>query len=417
MLKVRRSVARWVAAVVVALMAAGSAPAAVLDAFTFGTHEQIERLNKHLSGQVLDFTNNHGVDRRLYSPALDSKRDLYVYLPPGYDGCRKFPVMLWLHGLGLDEKNFLYVVPVFDAAIRAGKLPPMVIASPDGSINGKPALASGGSFYLNSKAGNFEDYIMNDIWPFVTRNFAVRPERGAHVLAGVSMGGFGTYNLGFKHPDEFGLLGGIMPPLNMRYADCNGRYFANYDPACVSLRNTDRPGEVIGRFYLVVPIRSRHLLDPLVDSKTADPTAFVARENPIEMLSAYDIKPGRFEMFIGYGKRDEFNIDAQVESFVDEAKRRGIRPTVAVVPDGRHNMDAAVKIFNYMAGWINQRVAPYVPAGYDPTRYPPANTAPAGVLRRKHLFPLGARLPIVGTQTDESYPVPSPGSGDVIILP
>ena len=76
-------------------------PAAALPApFGFRARNRIPDLNRTLAGRVLDFTHNHGVDRRLFSRALNQPRDTYVYLPPGYDGTTLFPVMLFLHGLG-----------------------------------------------------------------------------------------------------------------------------------------------------------------------------------------------------------------------------------------------------------------------------------------------------------------------------
>ena len=42
----------------------------------------LDRLNRKLRGRVVDFTENHGADRRIYSPILGRPRDLYVYLPP-----------------------------------------------------------------------------------------------------------------------------------------------------------------------------------------------------------------------------------------------------------------------------------------------------------------------------------------------
>src|SRR6202035_2451276 len=107
---------------------------------------------------------------------------------------------------------------------------PFIIAAPDGSISGRASVFNGGSFFINSDAGRFEDWVATDVWNFVIQNFPIRPEREAHVIAGASMGGFGACNLGIKYRDRFHIVIGIMPALNLRYVDCHGRYFAPFDP-------------------------------------------------------------------------------------------------------------------------------------------------------------------------------------------
>src|SRR6202020_1983233 len=92
---------------------------------SISTRRQVERLNQKLSGCIVDFTHNHGRDHRCWSDALSAKRDMYVYLPPGYDPAERYPVMIWMHGFIQDEKNFLDVAPVFDEAMADGRLPPM----------------------------------------------------------------------------------------------------------------------------------------------------------------------------------------------------------------------------------------------------------------------------------------------------
>jgi hypothetical protein len=390
-----RSAPCLAAAFALALAAAAPAPAdcPLLHPIAVG---RLDRLNRTLAGQVLDFTHNHGTDRRIYSPALDQKRDLYVYLPPGYDGRTQFPVMMWLHGIGQDEKDFLDVVRVFDDGIRDGSLPPFVVAAPDGTIRGHASLIANGSFYVNSDAGRFEDYVIQDVWGFVRKNFAVRPERCAHVLAGASMGGFGAYNLGFKYRRDFGVLVGIMPPLNLRYIDCRGRYLAPYDPNCVAMRTEIRPGEVIGRFYGVVKVRSRQLIGPLIGRRSPDAIAIIASENPIEMLFTYDVKPGDYAMFIGYGTEDEFNISAQVEHFLDVAATRGIRPEVLSIPGGRHNRRTAMAMFPAVAKWLNAQLDPYAPPGYAPAAPAGPRPTPLGAVRVPRLVPDPLYLPLLG---------------------
>lgn len=399
---------RYAAAALLAALAAGPGRAD-FHILPIGTAGRLDRVNCTLAGQVLDFTNNHGCDRRLWSDALGQKRDLYLYLPPGYDGRTPFPAMIWMHGIGQDEKDFLDLVQLFDDGMRAGRMPPFLIAAPDGSIRGRASLINNGSFYVNSEAGRFEDYIVQDVWRFVRRHFAVRPERDAHILAGASMGGFGAYNLGFKHRHEFGQLVGVMPPLNLRYVDCHGRYFANYDPNCVAYRSELRPREVVGRFYRVVRVHSRQLIGPLVGRRNPSAIDFIAAVNPIEMLGARDVTPGEFGMFIGYGTEDEFNIDAQVEHFLDVAYRRGIRPTVVPIPGGRHDRKTGLALFPALSQWMTEQFGQYAPPGYTPSVAGPRGT-PLGAVRRPRLMPDPVYLPLLGPVSVPRRPAnPTPG--------
>jgi pimeloyl-ACP methyl ester carboxylesterase len=316
-------------------------------------------VNRPLAGQVLDFTRNHGADRRIWSAALQTKRDVYVYVPPGYDPAKQYPGLLFLHGIGQDETAFLKLVPYFDEAIRCGRLPPVIVAAPDGSIYGKPALFNAGSFYINSKAGRFEDYIIQDVWGFVTASFPIRPERHAHILCGASMGGFGAYNLGIKYRDCFGIVAGFYAPINPRYVDCHQRYFTNFDPNCFAFRERLYPHQAVARIGPLV-IRQRRFIDPIY-GRGPIALAQIAAENPAEMLTTYDVKPGDLEMWVGYGALDEFNIDAQVESFLYLANCRGLTVTWVRDPTGHHNTASGVKIFPFLVEWLNPRLAPFAP--------------------------------------------------------
>jgi pimeloyl-ACP methyl ester carboxylesterase len=320
-------------------------------------------MNRQLSGTLVDHTHNHGADRRIWSEALGQKRDLYVYLPPGYDPRLSYPLIIWLHGFGQDEHTFAKVIaPRIDKAIACGQLPPLIIAAPDGSLNGHECLLTPGSFFINSKSGRFEDFIVQDVWNFVVQNYPIRPEREAHVLAGVSMGGGGAYNLGIKNRDRFGGVVGVFPPLNMRWIDCHGRYFGNFDPDCWGWRTDfSRRYEVIGRFYGVITIRLKRITDPLYGKRVVPSPEEVAQENPIEMLDRYNVQGGDLAMFIGYGSKDQFNIDAQVESFLYIARQRGIPITVSYVPRGKHDYKTAFKIVPDLFNWLNDQMRPYSP--------------------------------------------------------
>jgi S-formylglutathione hydrolase FrmB len=312
-------------------------------------------------GQVLDFTYNHGSDRRIYSEALGEKRDLYVYLPPGYDASRKYPFIFWLHGIEQDEKGFLeHGLPQIDRDMACGKLTPSIIAIPDGSLRGRPGYFSANSGFVNSRAGNFEGFLFNDVYGFVQSNFPIRPEREAHVLAGVSIGGGAAFHHAIARRQEFGVVIGIFPPLNLRWMDCKGHYFANFDPDNWGWREHYHLGlKPVGKFYGgLVSVPWRRLVQPLYGHGN-QVVPQLSRDNPIEMLDAYYLKKGELEMLVAYGGKDQFNIDAQVESFLERAQQRGLTVDVIHDPRGKHDVRTAMNFLPGAVDWLAIRLEPY----------------------------------------------------------
>jgi S-formylglutathione hydrolase FrmB len=326
-----------------------------------GSAHKLDQLNRGLAGQVVDHTHNHGQDRRIWSEALQARRDLYVYLPPCFDPQRRYPVVIWLHGLGQDEQEFVFKgVPLLDAAIAGGRLPPVILAIPDGQVSGRPGLiTSQHSGFINSDAGCFGDYLTQDVYSFMVQNYPIRPERAAHVLAGVSIGGGGAYHNAIKHRDCFGVVCALFPPLNIRWVDCHGRYFGHFDPCCWGWRNdVSRSWKAVGRFYGVIKVPLRRLVDPLY-GRGPDAVARMSADNPIEMLEAYDVQPGQLAMYVAYGGKDEFNLDAQIESFLYRARERHLDVGVAFDPHGHHNLQTAIRLSGGLIDWLAVQLAPF----------------------------------------------------------
>jgi pimeloyl-ACP methyl ester carboxylesterase len=326
-----------------------------------GPFYDLNRLNTQLHGRVDDYTHNHGRDNRFCSESLGQKRDVYVYVPPGYDPNKAYPMMFWFHGLAQDEKAFLDLVPVFDKGMANGTLPKCIMVSPDGSPNGRASYLDPGTFYLNSKLGKYEDYVMLDVWNFIVKTYSIRPEREAHGLAGASMGGFAAYNLGIKHRQHIGVIVGIMPAINTRYNDCKGNYGTDFDPSCFGLAEAYRPTQPIARFYGgLITVRQRRVVGP-VFGEGPDVIKRISAENPAEMLTSLDVKPGELELFAGVGDRDEFNFDAQVDSFEYLAKQRGIGITTVKIPCGKHNKETGFRMLEPFQEWVRPRLEKYAP--------------------------------------------------------
>ncbi len=323
---------------------------------------ELDRVNAQLHGRVVDFSRNHGRDNRIWSPALQQKRDLYVYLPPGFDPCKQYPLALWLHGAAQDEFSFLHdVIGPLDKAISCGRMPPFILAAPDGSIRGIDCLLSPTSFFLNSEAGQFEDYLMVDVWNFLFSHFPIRPERDAHAILGVSMGGAAAFNKAIKYSSCFRHVVAVFPPLNLRWQDCCGRYRAPFDPDCWGWR-TDfvHRQTVVARFY-GIPFRLKKILNPLYSRHNPETLPAIIRNNPTEMLDLYDVQPGQLEMYVAYGGKDQFNIAAHIESFLFVAHRRGLQVAVEHDPNGKHNRRTAEKFLPGIIDWLAVRLAPFAP--------------------------------------------------------
>jgi S-formylglutathione hydrolase FrmB len=316
---------------------------------------QVQRVNGKLHGQVVAFTRQGLADHRLWSPALGQRRDLLVYLPPGFDPSKKYPLALFLHGAAQDEQFFLQALAIpFDRAIAAGRMPPVIIAAPDGSIHGRATLYDLASFWADTRAGAFERYLMVDVWDFLHETFPIMPGRDGHAVIGVSMGGSAAMRLGIQYRDRFKMVVAVMPLLNLRYSDCRGNYRSKFDPACYALVEQYRGWSPLGRRRLFT-LRNRDLYTPLFGRGPAA-LAGMSRLSPIEMLQREGLRPGELDIYVGYGAKDEFNVAAQVESFLYEASRLGIEITADRDPSGTHGIRSGLRLLPRIADWASRRV-------------------------------------------------------------
>jgi pimeloyl-ACP methyl ester carboxylesterase len=335
-----------------------SAPVAALCEKPKNVLNLLNEKNAQLHGKVLDFTCNHGEDRRFWSPTLGKKRDMYVYVPPGFDAKKQYPLILFLHGFTQDEQIVLErEIELFDRAMVSGCLPKCIVAWPDGTPCGEPSLKNSATFFANTKAGRFEDYIVQDVYPFLLLNFPILPQREAHVLAGTSMGGGASFTIAFKHPEMFKIIVGVMPTVNLRYLDKRGRALGNFNPTNWNWRTIYRPNEVVGRFYGWMKIRAKVLSDPMF-GRGQQVIEETKRINPIELLETYNVQEGLFDMYIAYGGRDEFNVDAMVESFLEVAHQRGLTIGVGYDPKGRHDLETGTRLFPGAVEWLRPKLEP-----------------------------------------------------------
>lgn len=133
-------------------------------------------------------------------------RDLLIYFPESYpkNKSKKYPTILLLPSYGNDNRSFNNTNP-FSLTIFE-RLEKLI----DNHLCGEMILVIpncfnklGGSQYLNSIAiGNYNDYIINEIIPFIDSNFNI----GKKAIMGKSSGGYGAIIMGMKYPNIFSAI-------------------------------------------------------------------------------------------------------------------------------------------------------------------------------------------------------------------
>jgi enterochelin esterase-like enzyme len=165
-----------------------------------------------------------------------------VYTPPGYSANRKYPVLILLHGIGgndLEWKKACHADNILDNLLAEGKVLPMVVVFPNGNSSvtadaagafpgegmgargahtpqgaGRGAGRGRGGF--ESWGTPFENDLLKDVIPYVESHYSVYTDREHRALAGLSMGGGQTLNIGLSHIGTFAWIGGFSSAPNTK---------------------------------------------------------------------------------------------------------------------------------------------------------------------------------------------------------
>ena len=135
------------------------------------------------------------------SEILKMERKYAVYLPPDYETSeRSYPVLYLLHGAGDDQTGWVQfgeVLYIADKAITEMKATPMIIVMPDAN--------TGQRGYTNDAKGEwrYEDFFFEEFMPYVEKTYRIKGEKRYRAVAGLSMGGGGTFYFALHHPELF----------------------------------------------------------------------------------------------------------------------------------------------------------------------------------------------------------------------
>ncbi len=146
------------------------------------------------TGKVMD-------NLSMTSKILKMDRKYAIYLPPDYETSqRSYPVLYLLHGGGDDQTGWVQfgeVLHIADEAINQGKATPMIVVMPDAN--------TGQRGYFNDIKGEwlYEDFFFQEFVPFIEKQYRIKGEKRYRAVAGLSMGGGGTFMYALHHPEMF----------------------------------------------------------------------------------------------------------------------------------------------------------------------------------------------------------------------
>ena len=165
------------------------------------------------------------------SKSVGMTRRLVVHLPPGYSPGTRYPVFYLLHGAGGNETGWTRMGladVILDNLYAEKKLTPMIVVMPNGIPQAAsttpaagaaraPAAETGqapagrgrgrGNFAVSNAL--FESDLLKDIIPFIDARYSTKTDRENRAVAGLSLGGGQSLNIGVKNLDTFAWVGGF----------------------------------------------------------------------------------------------------------------------------------------------------------------------------------------------------------------
>jgi len=154
------------------------------------------------------------------SKVVGSQRKAMIYTPPNYSSDQKYNVLYLLHGIGGDEMewhNHANVQVILDNLYADNKLAPMIVVLPNGRAMANDRAE--GDIFAADKLEAFERFeadLLQDLIPFIQSQYSVLTDRANRALAGLSMGGGQSLNIGLSNTDHFAWIGGFSSAPNTK---------------------------------------------------------------------------------------------------------------------------------------------------------------------------------------------------------
>lgn len=289
------------------------------------------------------------------------KRDIVVYLPPGYSqsNSKGYVSVFGVVGFGGTGRMMLNLDPFgetieqrMNRLISKKKCGPLILVLVDCFTK------FGGNQYINSSAtGRYEDYVVDEIVPFIDEKYNV----SSRAVWGKSSGGYGSAVLGMRHPDIFKALADHSGDSAFEYC-----YLPDFPKALDSFRRAGGPKKWLENFWKkeqrhdskdhpalntlamaahYSPNRNSKELgvDLPFNLKTGELDQRVWRRwiawDPVRMVEKYKDNLRKLKLiYVDCGSRDEFNLQWGARILHEKLKKFGIRHHYEEFEDGHMNI-------------------------------------------------------------------------------
>lgn len=156
--------------------------------------------NTGLNFQVETFT----------SRAMGTERSYGIVLPPGYaqNASRHYPVIVLLHGGHGSARDFqdkAALTSILHDLYQRDRLPPSIVVTPDGNDN-RGSNPFWDPDYFDGPNGKVGTLIGSELVQVIQSRYRTLDEPQFWAIGGNSSGGWGAFNIGLRHPNQFHIL-------------------------------------------------------------------------------------------------------------------------------------------------------------------------------------------------------------------
>lgn len=204
--------------------------------------EQNKKVRKKRNEEKEEIIGGAKYHREFESTFLSSKRDLIVWLPPGYDSRRnknkQYPVLYMHDGQNILDPKTSYagkdwrIDEILSSLIKKKKIKEIIVV---GIYNSPDRLDE---YSLSEKGNNYLQFLAKEVKPFVDLTYRTMPERENTAVMGSSMGGLISFYAGWFYPEIFSMV-----------ACMSSSFYYNDDKSLRMVEEYDGPKKSV-KFYI-----------------------------------------------------------------------------------------------------------------------------------------------------------------------